>query len=447
MVGHPVAPTRAGTKPAFWTGLLLWLAPTFAHAENWPQWRGPFFNGSSSETDLPTRFSPTENLAWQGDLPGVGGSTPIVWEDHVFVSAQEPGSMKLWAVCLGRDNGQVRWRKPMGTGFGNKMGNTGASPSPITDGKTVWFYFGTGELAAFDLAGKQLWRRNIATDHGPFEILWDYGSTGLLHRGRLYIPVIHGGPTRSRGRGPGGRPTRGGKGFLLCLDAATGRDIWKRHRPTDALFEAQQAYTTPIPATIGGREVILVTGADYVTAHDPATGKELWRSPSYNPRRDRAYRTVVSPAVADGMVVACPPRGARQFYGGPIGKSSGQWAWTKHAPSPDVPTPLFYRGKLFVLVGMRKRMFCLEPKTGRTIWEGSLGGTSPFQASPTGADGKVYCINMRGEVVVLSAGDKFEILHRVKLGGYGCRSAIAVAGGQLFIRTDKRLYCIGKRKR
>jgi len=439
---------RQRTFRAVWgccVGLVV--VASVASGENWPQWRGPHFNGSSPEGGLPTEFSPTENLAWRADLPGVGGSTPIVWEDHVFVSAQETRGMRLWAVCLDRDSGRLRWRRAMGKGFGNKMGNTAASPSPITDGKTVWFYFGTGELVAFDFSGKELWHRNIAADHGPFEILWDYGSTGLLHRGRLYIPVIHGGPTRSGGRTSGGRAPKGGKGFVLCLDAATGKDIWKRHRPTDAVFEAQQAYTTPVPANVGGRGVILVTGADYVTAHDSSTGEEVWRSPSYNPRQDRAYRTVVSPVVADGLVVACPPRRARVFYGGLFAKAIERWTWIKAAPSPDVPTPLYYRGKLFVLVGILKRMCCLDPRTGRTIWEGSLGGTSPFQASPTGADGKVYCINMRGEVVVLSAGEKFEILHRVKLGGYGCCSTIAVAGGQLFVRTDKRLYCFGTRRR
>jgi len=146
------------------------------------------------------------------------------------------------------------------------------------------------------------------------------------------------------------------------------------------------------------------------------------------------------------MVIVCPPRGAQRLYGAALGRSAGSWVWDKRASSPYVCTPLFYQGKLFVLVGIRKKMLCLDPKTGRTIWEGDLGGKAVFQASPTGADGKIYCINMKGEAVVLSAGDRFEVLHRASMGGSGCRSTIAVAGGQLFLRTDTKLYCIGKRR-
>jgi len=436
--------TRSRTP---WLCACLVLLASGAAAENWPQWRGPLFNGSTTETGLPTKFSPSENVAWTADLPGAGGSTPIVWDDSVFITAQEAQSRKLWAVCLNRSDGTVRWRKAMGTGFANRQGNTGASPSAITDGKTVWFYFGTGELAAFDFRGTEIWRRNISKDHGPFEILWDYGATGLLHAGKLYVPVIHGAIRRGGRRRGGPAPSgQGGKSFLLCVEPATGRDVWKRPRPSAAPFEAKQAYTTPIPCELGGRKMILVTGADHVTAHDAASGKELWRSPTYNPRKDRNYRTVVSPVVAGGMVMACPPRGAQRLYGAAIGQAAEAWAWEKRAPSPDVCTPLFYRGRLFVLAGIRKKMLCLDPKTGGTIWEGDLETRSIFQASPTGADGKIYCLSMKGEAVVLSAGDRLDVLHRASMGGSGVRSTIAAAGGQLFLRTDTKLYCIGKRK-
>jgi outer membrane protein assembly factor BamB len=435
------------------------LAASAAGAGNWPQWRGPAFNGSTPETGLPGTFSPTENVTWSADLPGIGGSTPIVWDDCVFVTAQEPQSQKLWALSLNRADGSVRWRKPMGKGFRNRYGNTGASPSPITDGETVWFYFGTGELAAFDFAGKEIWRRNISRDHGPFEILWDYGSTGLLHGGKLYIPVIHGplragGPRGGRRRGGGRAESDAGgavdltrTGFLLCVDPATGKDLWKRTRPSAAFFEAKQAYTTPAPHTLGGRDVILLKGADYVTAHEAATGEELWRSPSYNPRNDRNYRTIVSPVAAGAMAIVCPPRGAQRIYGAVIGRDSKDWAWSIRFPSPDVPTPLVYGGKVFVLAGGRKKMLCLDPETGRTIWQGDLGGKAVFQASPTGADGRIYCINMKGEAVVLSAGESFRVLHRVNMGGADCRSTITAADGQLFLRTDTKLFCIGTRRK
>jgi len=419
-----------------------------AAAGNWPQWRGPNFNGSTDETGLAATFSPTENVTWSAALPGLGASTPIVWGDHVFLTAQVPGSRELWALALDRRDGSVRWRKRMGTGFTNQQGNTGASPSAITDGSTVWFYFGTGELAAFDFAGNERWQRNIDTDHGPFDFLWNYGSTGLLVDGRLIIPVIHG-PMERRGGGKARQPSRAAKparGFLLAVDPATGKDLWKQDRPTDAVHEAQQAYTTPVPFESAGRKMVLVTGADTITGHDPATGKELWRSPTYNPARDRNFRTIVSPAVADGMVLACAPRSGQRILAAAVGKKSNEWTWEKREHSPDVATPLTYRGQVFVLVGTRKTMLCLDPKTGKTLWDGDLGAKAVFQASPTGADGKIYCISMKGEVVVVSAGDTFDVLHRVDMGGRDCRASVAVSDGQLFIRTDDRLFCIGTRK-
>ena len=423
---------RSTVALAVW---LVLLAAGTVRAEPWTQWRGPHFNGSSTETDLPTRFSTTENVTWTATLPGAGASTPIVWGDRVFITAQVAHNKALWALCLDRRDGSVRWSKPMGQGFANKQGNTGASPSAITDGKTVWFYFGNGELAAFDLEGNETWRRNISEDHGPFDLLWDYGATGLLYGGRLYIPVIHG-VLRT---GPGE------KSFLLCVDPATGKDLWKQPRPSDAAREAKQAYTTPIPTEIGGRTVILVGGGDYTTAHDAATGKEVWRTPSYNPLPDPNFRTIVSPAVSKGIVTVCAPRGGRRIYGAPLGRS-GTWAWTQKTDAPDVCTPLVWQDDFYVLVGTHKRMLRLRPTTGETVWEGNLGTRGRFQASPTGADGKIYCLSMNGEAVVLSAGEPFEVLHRTDMGGKGVRASIAVADGQLFIRTDAKVYCIGRRR-
>jgi len=407
-----------------------------AHAENWPQWRGPHFNGSSGETDLPTTFSPDDNVTWKATLPGLGASTPIVWGDCVFVTAQVPHSRDLWALCLDRGDGSVRWRKPMGRGFGNKQGNTGASPSAITDGKTVWFYFGTGELVAFDFGGNERWRRNIAKDHGPFDLLWAYGSTGLLYEGVLHIPVIHG-PMR-------GQTKPGGIGFLLGVDPATGKDLWKQARPSEAERECVQAYTTPIPFEVGDRKRILLIGADHATAHEAASGKEVWRSPTYNPAKDPNFRAVVSPVVIGGKVLVCAPRGGQRFYAAEVGKEG--WVWTKREHAPDVCTPLLYEGRVYVLVGDHRMIFCMDPATGKTLWKGDLGGKTKYQASPTGADGKIYCINMKGEAVVLAAGDAFKVLHRAEMGGGDCRASIAVSDGQLFVRTDARVYCIGKRR-
>ena len=412
------------------------LAGTAA-AENWPQWRGPALNGSTTETGLPAKFSATENVIWSADLPGIGGATPIVWGENVFVSAMEPDSKKLWAVCLGAADGKVRWKLPMGEGFTNKMGNTGASPSPITDGKTVWFYYGSGRLAATDLSGKVLWQRNIQEDHGEFEILWAYASSPLLYEGRLYIPVLH----------ADHRKADRDISYLLCVDPATGKDIWKCPRITDAKGESRQAFITPFPLAGKGGWQVLIHGGDYLTGHDPADGKMLWKSSDYNPSKNMWWRTVPSAVGADGVAVGYAPKGGRMFAVRTEpgdGKPAGSDLWQTRYNSPDVCTPLIYRGRLFVLDGRKKELVCMDLKTGQVHWKGDLPAKAVFQASATGADGKVYCINLDGEAVVASAGDSFEVLHHVAMGGKNCRSTIAAANGRLFLRTDTKLYCIGK---
>ena len=420
----------------------LTMLATSAGAENWPQWRGPFLNGSTSEKNLPDTWSKTENVLWRVKMLGPGQSTPIIWEDRVFVTAIEEESEKMWAICLNRVDGRELWRHETGIGFFGETGNTGASPSPIVDGERVYFLFGTTDFLAFDMDGQLLWQRNIEEDHGRMQINFRYGASPLLYEGKLYISVMH---RYSRAEAEPGKPP---VSYLLCIDSKTGKDLWKQERLTDATGEGMEAYTTPYPFEGPNGPVIIVTGADYVTAHDPDDGKEVWRSANYNPRKRRAYRLVPSAVGVDGMIIGCEPRGNSMFAikGGGSGQLTEEsLAWTSRQNAPDVCTPLVMDGKLFVLDGGRKVMSCRNPETGEIYWQGKLGVREVFQASPTGADGKIYCISMGGEVVVLSAGDAFEILSRIDLGEGVCRATISAAHGQLFVRTAENLYCIGKK--
>lgn len=413
-----------------------------ARAANWPQWRGPSLNGFTSETGLPEDWSKSKNVVWTAKMPGPSAATPIVWDDRVFVTAIDPQSKAMWAICLDRSNGRERWRREAGVGFMNKAGNTGASPSAVADGKRVYFFFGTGYLAAFDMDGGVCWQRNIASEHGPFKIVWGYAGSPLLYRDRLYIAVLH---SHTSVKAEAGMPRPAS--YLLCVDPKTGKDIWKHERATDAVGDAMEAYVTPYPFESAGRGLIVLPGGNCVTAHDAETGEEVWRSNSYNPSNRKRYRTVVSAVDVAGVVFASVPQGGGTFA--IDGKSAGQrsareLAWTLKANAPDCCTPLVMDGKLFVLDGRKKVMTCLEPASRKIIWQGKLGGKSRFYASPTGADGKVYCINLLGTVVVVSAGDTFKVLSRIDMAEAGCRSTIAAAHGQLFIRTGKALYCIGK---
>lgn len=422
-------------KKMILTIFLVVIVAGGAYGEDWSQWRGPYFNGSSSETNLPGTWTTSQNVVWIAKLPGGGGSTPIIRGDSVFISSQD-GDGKTWAVGLNRNDGSVRWKYPIGKGFNNRQGNTAASPSPIADGKNVYFLYGSGDFVGYSKEGKQLWKRNIAADYGEFEILWNYGSTGLLLEDKIYVPVIHGHH----------RNTAQDKSYLLCVNPKTGKDLWKRDRHTDAKYESKQAYTTPYPLAVSGQTNIYITGADYITAHDPKTGKVLYRSETHNPNNVRYGRTVVSPVSVDGVILQPAPRGGR-IYAARLGEKGeiSKWLWIMRQNSPDVCTPLVYRGKFYILNGVAKKLLCVEPRNGKVLGECDLEGKTKFQASPTGADGKIYCINMRGEAFVLSATDTPAILHRVDMDGKDCRSTIAIAGGQLFVRVDDRLYCIGKK--
>ena len=169
--------------------VLLALTASLGRAENWPQWRGPFFDGSTTEANLPTTFSKTENVAWVVPMPGQSGATPIVWGDRVFISSVDEGARRLLAICIDAKTGKTLWQKE--TGRDRRVArNNMASPSPIADGKTVYFFYGTAELFAFAFDGKLLWQRDLEKDHGHNALMFGYSSSPLLYKGKLYVVAI-----------------------------------------------------------------------------------------------------------------------------------------------------------------------------------------------------------------------------------------------------------------
>jgi outer membrane protein assembly factor BamB len=428
-----------------------WLLTMAAHplcAEPWPQWRGPAFNGSSPETGLPSSWSKTENLAWSAPLPGWAGSTPIIWEDHVFVTSPDD-QKNLLLLCFDRSNGSLRWKRAVAVGDRVAGKNNMSAPSPVTDGKKVVAFFATGDLAAFDFEGKELWHRNLGKEFGRFAHMWIYGSSPLLFEGKLYVPVLQRETAAGYAHATDDKPNR--ESFLLCINPESGRDLWRRLRETDAVKESREAYTTPLPRrTALGWEIILV-GGDYVTGHDKDTGTEIWRSAGLNPRQTdfqrNWFRVVPSPIMVGDLVVACGPKNQPVFAvktGGKGNVTESHRAWSFRDVTSDWSTPLCYRDRLYVLDGGKRVLACLDPQSGKKIWAENLGVPDSIWSSPTGADGKIYCLSERGTVVVLAAGDDFNILGKVSLGEEGpCRSSVAVSHGQLFIRTAKTLYCVG----
>jgi len=428
--------------------LLLLVLSLAARAENWAQWRGPFFNGSSTETGLPTKFSKTENVRWTAPMPGPSAATPAIWGDRVFVSSGDQQKKSLCAMCLDRKTGKVLWQHETGPGYSQDRQSNYASPSPATDGERVIFFYGSGEMVAFDFAGKQLWARNIQKEYGPFAFNWTFSTSPVLFNGKLYLQVLQRDvPVNGHGRADGPNDS-----YLLALEPKTGKELWKHMRPCEAREESREAFTTPVPFTDNGRTELLVVGGDCLSGHDPANGKELWRWGTWNPNKESQWRLVPSPAPGGGVVLACAPKGSPIYAvklggKGALDDSAVAWKSQDRQVSSDVSTPLFYKGRFYILNSDRKVLSCVEPATGKVLWTGNLESKAKIEASPTGADGKIYVMNFRGDVFVLGTDEAFEVLGTAAMGDEGdnnIRSSIAVSQGDLFIRTVSKLYCIGR---
>ncbi len=426
--------------------ILASCAPSGAMGTDWTQWRGPFLNGSSDALHLPEKWSATEGIAWVQPMPGAAGSTPVIFGDKVFATSLDKETKDLVALCFNRKDGKLLWSEVLGIGFGDEgRGRNMASPSPIADSERVYFLFGTTDFAAFDHDGKLLWKRNLQEDFGKFNILFGYHCTPLLYGGKLYVQVLQR-DIPIQGPPPPGPPA---ESFLLALDPATGKDLWKVNRPTDAVLESHETYSTPMPYTWGNRPEILVLGGDCVTGHDPSNGAELWRWGSWNPAKISHWRIVPTLVASEGFIYVCTPKGSPVYAikAGGVGQlDDAAIAWKLEKNTSDVCVPLLYGDRLYVLDGDKRVLTCMDPRSGAVKWAEELEGTASIKSSPTGADGKIYIIDEDGIVLVVAAGDEFRLISTIEMGEALCRSSIPVADGQLFIRTAENLYCVGEGK-
>ena len=318
-------------------------------------------------------------------------------------------------------------------GDGNRAVRKGnmTSPSPVTDGKTVWIMTGTGIFKAFDFKGNELWSRDIQKDYGQFGQNWGYGSSPLLYEDSLYVEVLHGMHTKD-------------PSYLMRVDAKTGKTLWRVDRPTDQFRESPDAYTTPTLFKDATRTEIVVSGGGSVTGHDLATGKELWRGTGFNPTNRQDFRVIASPVVYDGLVYA-PTREKPLLVFQIPGAGDGPTPKLAFAfdHGPDVPTPVS-DGKLFYSVNDRGLMYAMDAKTGAEVYGNQRLRPATYSASPVLADGKIYITDEDGVTSVVKAGPQFEVLGENTLDGYTL-STPAISDGQIFIRTDKFLYAIGQR--
>jgi len=418
--------------------LALTVASSIAtlHAENWPQWRGPQRNGLSSERNLPVKWTQTDGVAWKLEMPALSGSTPIIWGDRIFLNVADAlpdsgakPSLHLW--CVDRTKGTILWQRDLGGGNRMQRKQNQSTPSPVTDGTNVWVMTGTGILKAFDFSGKELWARDIQKDYGQFGLNWGYGSSPLLHGDSLYVQVLHGMRTDD-------------PSYLLRIEKASGKTLFRIERPTNARMESPDSYTTPAVLQYNNVTEIVLTGGDVVTGHDPATGKELWRADGLNPTNDPNFRIVASPVVFGDLIIA--PTRERPLLAlkaggrGDVTKSHLLWTFDM---GPDVPSPVT-DGKHVYVINDRGIMACLDARTGHEIYARQRLKPGTYSASPVLADGHIYITNEDGLTSVVKAGPEFQVVAENDFNDYTLSSP-AVSNGQIFFRTTKYLWAIGSK--
>jgi outer membrane protein assembly factor BamB len=412
---------------------------------NWPQWRGPESNGTAPKArDLPVSWTDSQSVRWRTKLPSWSAATPAVWQDLIFITSAEegfarlrsqvPGNTaldKIFLIAINRKDGSIRWQRQIDSGNKLFRKQNSASPSPITDGRQIWIMTGNGKLICFALDGKEVWKRDIQAEYGNFGLNHGYASSPLLHGERLYVQVLHGMRTKD-------------PSYVFAVDKNNGKTLWKVERPTNARMESPDNYATPQMASVAGKLQLVISGADYVTGHDPDNGKELWRIGGFNPTNNPANRTIASSLVIGENVFTPSMRGHPfiAFRAGGEGNITGKnELWTNNLAA-DVPTPTT-DGKYIYVLGDSGIMNCIEAVSGSVVYQGKRIENGTYSASPLLADGKIYCISEEGTTSVVKAGPEFEILGVNKLDSLTLASPVAV-NNQLFIRTADYLYCIQK---
>jgi outer membrane protein assembly factor BamB len=421
--------SRRSCSCLFAIAVLSFVACTSAFADNWPQWRGPTNDGICTEKNLPTEWSTSKNVVWKLDMPGIGSSTPAVWGTKIFVTSADGNDLVL--MCISTD-GKEQWKRKIGSGdkvYNKGEQNNNASPSPSTDGKFVWAYFGTGDLACYDFDGKEKWHFNVQDRYGKFQIQWGIHNSPLLHEDSLYLELLH-----------------ANTNSVVALDKATGEEHWKIKRESDGRAECKEAYTSPVIWTDGKESLLIVHGNDYTTAHLLKDGSEVWRVGDLNAKDhyDATLRLVATPvATADLIVVPTakngPVVGIKPGAKGLIKEGSEFESW-RISKTPDVPSPLVYDGLVY-LCYQDGRLACLDAKNGKEQYSTQPHG-GIHRASPVYADGKIYITARDGAIRVLKAGPKFELLATNKMEDTITASPV-ISEGRIYLRTYKTLYAIG----
>ena len=391
------------------------LTTGVARADNWPAWRGPNHDGTTSEKNLPVEWSTTKNLRWKAPLKGAGASSPIVWNEFVFLTASE-GRLndQLFVYCYHRDDGRVVWQTRLLGSAPTDLYPPGgmAVPTPVTDGRRLFVLFGTGDLACLDFEGKPLWIRSLAEEYGPFRNRWGMATSPILVEDSLIVQVDH-----------------WSESYLLAIDPATGGNRWK------TLREASVNWSTPLPVRLKDRTQLVTCGSYFVRGYDAKTGTQLWWTEGLG------MQCIPTAVVEKDSIIASSGESTLAIHldrrTGDVSKSN--IAWTNKKANAFIPSPLVRQGLVYVSAD-KGIVTCLDVRTGKQVWKERLG--EEYHASPVSADEKIYFVSKQGVTHVIRAGRTFELLAENDLGETVVASP-ALSNGRIYIRGDKHLFCVG----
>lgn len=419
------------------TTVLLTLALVAADAADtnlrWPNWRGPNADGSTAGGPYPIHWSDTSNVLWKVPLPGKGCSTPIVWENHIFVTAPLDGQDAVLAMDW---NGKELWKTKLGAERAGKHRNgSGSNASPVTDGQRVFVYFKSGNFAALDFSGTVLWQTNLVEAFGRDTLYWDHGTSPVLTDHGVVMARLH-----------------HGESWLASFDKTTGALQWKVARNYETPAENDHGYATPLVIRFDGREALLTWGAEHLTVHAAADGKLLWSAVIPNPNGGKNFPAVASPVLVDNVAVVAfgrSDRGNPLLFGIPLGRTgtfeATKQLWQRTDTGTFVPTPTLWQGKVYLLRD-RGEVECVDPQTGQTVWRDSFPKSSAnFYASPVIANGKLYGAREDGVVFVAQLDGKFALLAENEMHDRVIATPVFL-GNRILVRGEKNLYCLGVEK-
>ena len=422
-------PTEALIRMADWRRALTVASATLlfslaAAAGDWPSFRGPHGNGTADGIDFPTTWGPEENIRWKIPLPEPGNGSPIVAGDRVFLtSATEDGHQRS-LLCFDRSDGKRLWTRTVEFGEDEThRQNPYGSATPTSDGTRVVVWHGSAGLYCYDLSGKQLWSRDL----GEFKHIWGYGSSPVIHNGRVVVKC-----------GPGERV------FLTAIDLLSGETLWQTDETYDGEKSADDvgSWSTPVIADVDGTTQIICAMSTRVNGFDPEDGRLIWWCEGLSGSR---YDVVSSsPLISDGLCFAMAdlrgPAMAFELGGtGNITESKRLWHVEKRNPN-SVGTGVIVDGHIFRPNAGPGTIECLEARTGASVWKERV---RDHWASLVLAGENLYALNRSGTTTVLKPNpEKYEEVASNEL-GESANATPAFSNGQIFIRTDEHLYCIG----